>query len=108
MSDRMPVYRLAEEHDELRAAMRALAEKEIAPYAADVDEHERYPVEALEALNTSGFNAVHIPEEFGGQGADAIATDIVVEEVARVCASSSLIPGVNTLGTMNVILGASE
>ncbi|MGH3517883.1 MAG: acyl-CoA dehydrogenase family protein, partial [Haloechinothrix sp.] len=102
------MYQLAEEHDELRAAVRALAEKEIAPYAADVDEHERYPVEALEALNKSGFNAVHIPEEFGGQGADAIATDIVVEEVARVCASSSLIPGVNKLGTMNVILGAGE
>ncbi len=102
------LYQLAEEHDELRAAVRALAEKEIAPYAADVDEHERYPVEALEALNKSGFNAVHIPEEFGGQGADAIATDIVVEEVARVCASSSLIPGVNKLGTMNVILGAGE
>jgi alkylation response protein AidB-like acyl-CoA dehydrogenase len=105
VSDR---YQLAEEHDELRAAVRALAEKEIAPYAADVDENERYPVEALEALNKAGFNAVHIPDAYGGQGADAIAGDIVIEEVARVCASSSLIPAVNKLGTMNVILGGSE
>ncbi|MGH3434287.1 MAG: acyl-CoA dehydrogenase family protein, partial [Thermocrispum sp.] len=100
-------YQLAEEHEELRATVRALAEKEIAPHAAEVDEQERYPVEALEALNKAGFSAVHIPEAYGGQGADAIATDIVIEEVARVCASSSLIPAVNKLGTMNVILGGS-
>ena len=50
-------------------------------------------------LNATGFSAVHVPEEFGGQGADAVATCIVIEEVARVCASSSLIPGVNKLGT---------
>ncbi|MQA63171.1 MAG: acyl-CoA dehydrogenase, partial [Actinophytocola sp.] len=102
------LYQLAEEHHELRTAVRALAEKEIAPYASDVDENERYPVEALDALNKAGFNAVHIPESYGGQGADAIATDIVIEEIARVCASSSLIPAVNKLGTMNVILGGSE
>jgi alkylation response protein AidB-like acyl-CoA dehydrogenase len=101
------LYQLAEEHDELRAAVRALAEKEIAPYATEVDEQERYPTEALAALNKVGFNAPHIPEEYDGQGADAIASDIVVEEVARVCASSSLIPAVNKLGTMNVILGGS-
>src|SRR5690606_27566684 len=102
------LYRLAEEHEELRAAVRSLAEKEIAPYAADVDEQERYPTEARDALTKAGFAAVHIPEAYGGQGADAIATDIVIEEVARVCASSSLIPAVNKLGTMNIILGGSE
>src|SRR5690606_21388164 len=102
------LYRLADEHEELRAAVRALAEKEIAPHAADVDENERYPVEARDALTKAGFHAIHIPEAYGGQGADAIATNIVIEEVARVCASSSLIPAVNKLGTMNIILGGSE
>ncbi|ORX05574.1 acyl-CoA dehydrogenase [Mycolicibacillus trivialis] len=102
------VFRLPEEHDELRAAIRALAEKEIAPYAAEVDEQSRFPEEALAALNSSGFNAVHVPEEYGGQGADSVATCIVIEEVARVCASSSLIPAVNKLGTMGLILAGSE
>ncbi|MGH8940165.1 MAG: acyl-CoA dehydrogenase family protein, partial [Actinomycetes bacterium] len=102
------LYQLGEEHEALRESVRALAEKEIAPYAAEVDEQERYPVEALDALNRAGFNAPHIPEEFEGQGADAVAADIVVEEVARVCASSSLIPAVNKLGTMNLILGGSD
>ncbi|OBB59033.1 acyl-CoA dehydrogenase [Mycobacterium sp. 852013-51886_SCH5428379] len=102
------VFKLPEEHEELRGAIRALAEKEIAPHAADVDEQSRFPEEALQALNASGFNAVHIPEEFGGQGADSVAACIVIEEVARVDASASLIPAVNKLGTMGLILRGSD
>jgi alkylation response protein AidB-like acyl-CoA dehydrogenase len=102
------VFRLPEEHDELRAAIRALAEKEIEPYAPAVDEEARFPQEALDALNASGFNAVHVPEEYGGQGADSVAACIVIEEVARVDASASLIPAVNKLGTMGLILRGSD
>ncbi len=102
------VYQLPEEHEELRAAIRALCEKEIAPYAAAVDEEARFPQEALDALNASGFNAIHVPEEFGGQGADSVAACIVIEEVARVDASASLIPAVNKLGTMGLILRGSD
>ncbi|MFC6094423.1 acyl-CoA dehydrogenase [Saccharothrix lopnurensis] len=101
-------YQLAEEHEELRSAVRSLADKEVAPHAADVDERERFPSEALDALVKSGFAAVHIPEVYDGQGADSVATCIVIEEVARVCASSSLIPAVNKLGTMPILLAASE
>ncbi len=102
------LFQLDEVHDELRAAIRSLAEKEIAPQAKDVDEKSRFPEEALAALNSSGFNAVHVSEEFGGQGADSVATCIVIEEVARVCGSSSLIPAVNKLGTMGMILNGSD
>jgi alkylation response protein AidB-like acyl-CoA dehydrogenase len=102
------LFQLPEEHNELRAAIRTLAEKEIAPHAADVDENSRFPQEALQALNASGFNAVHVPEEYGGQGADSVAACIVIEEVARVDASASLIPAVNKLGTMGLILRGSE
>ncbi len=102
------VFKLPDEHNELRAVLRDLCEKEIAPHAADVDEKPRFPDEALKALNESGFSAVHIPEEYGGQGADSVATCIVIEEVARVCATSSLIPAVNKLGTMGLILAGSD
>ncbi|QUH06125.1 acyl-CoA dehydrogenase [Saccharopolyspora erythraea] len=108
MDPSFETYRLADEHEALREAVRALAEKEIAPFATEVDEQERYPREALDALVKSGFAAVHVPEEYGGQGADSVATCIVIEEVARVCASSSLIPAVNKLGTMPIILSGSE
>ncbi|NKY86412.1 acyl-CoA dehydrogenase [Nocardia veterana] len=102
------LFKLDDIHNELREAIRGLAEKEIAPYAKDVDGNARFPQEALDALNAAGFNAVHVPETYGGQGADSVATCIVIEEVARVCGSSSLIPAVNKLGTMGLILQGSE
>ena len=102
------LFQLPEEHLALRKAIRALALKEIEPHAADVDERSRFPEEALKALTTSGFNAIHVPEQYGGQGADSVAACIVIEEVARVDASASLIPAVNKLGTMGLILNGSE
>ncbi|WP_369253417.1 acyl-CoA dehydrogenase family protein [Geodermatophilus amargosae] len=102
------LYQLTEEHDAIRAAVRDLAEREIAPYAAEVDAEARFPVEAQKALTAAGFHATHVPEAYGGEGADAIATCIVIEEVARVDVSASLIPAVNKLGSMPVILSASE
>jgi alkylation response protein AidB-like acyl-CoA dehydrogenase len=102
------LYRPSEEHDMLRDAIRSLAEAKIAPYAAAVDEEARFPQEALEALVANDLHAVHVPEEYGGAGADALATVIVIEEVARACASSSLIPAVNKLGSLPVILSGSE
>jgi len=101
-------YRLTEEHEYVREAVRELAEGAIAPYAAEVDEQARFPQEALDALVKSGFAATHVPERYEGAGADSIATAIVIEEIARVCASSSLIPAVNKLGSMPVILAGSE
>ena len=102
------LFRTSEDHEELRAAVRAVAEGKIAPYAAEVDDKAMFPQAALEALVASDFHAPHIGEEYGGVGADALATCIVIEEVARVCASSSLIPAVNKLGTMPLILAASD
>ncbi|MEE1799174.1 acyl-CoA dehydrogenase [Streptomyces sp. NPDC101062] len=102
------LYRPSEEHDMLRETVRALSEAKIAPFAAAVDEEARFPQEALDALVASDLHAVHVPEEYGGAGADALATVIVIEEVARVCASSSLIPAVNKLGSLPVILSGSE
>ncbi|MGW3024964.1 acyl-CoA dehydrogenase [Streptomyces sp. NPDC001221] len=102
------LYRPSEEHDMLRDAIRSLAEAKIAPHAAAVDEEARFPQEALEALVANDLHAVHVPEEYGGAGADALATVIVIEEVARACVSSSLIPAVNKLGSLPVILSGSE
>jgi len=102
------LFKVSEEHDLLREAVRSLCEEKILPFAAEVDEQARFPQEALDALVSSDLAAVHVAEQYGGQGADALATCIVIEEVARVCASSSLIPAVNKLGSMPVILSGSE
>ncbi|GLX95539.1 acyl-CoA dehydrogenase family protein [Herbidospora sp. NBRC 101105] len=103
-----PLYAPAEEHDMLREAVRALAEEKIAPRAAAADENEEFPEDSYKDLVAADFHAVHVPEEYGGAGADALAAVIVIEEVARVCASSSLIPAVNKLGTVPLLLSASE
>ncbi|MCK9876414.1 acyl-CoA dehydrogenase family protein [Frankia sp. Ag45/Mut15] len=108
MNASFDLYQLPEEHIALREAVRGLADKEIAPYAADADEHERFTVEAYGALARAGFAAVHIDEAYGGQGADSVATCILIEEVARACAASSLIPAVNKLGSLPIILSGSE
>ena len=81
-----PAYVLPEEYEELRAAVRDVAEAKIAPHAADVDANSRFPQEAY----------------------DALAACIVVEEVARVDMSASLLPGVNKLGSLALILAGSE
>lgn len=51
---------------------------------------------------------VRIPESYGGEGGDALAVVIVLEEVARVCASSSLITAVNKLGAVPLLLSGSQ
>ena len=101
-------FQLSDEHQMLRAAVRAVCDDKIAPLAAEVDEKGEFPQDSYDALRKAGFHAVHVPEEYGGAGADALATCLVIEEVARVCASTSLIPAVNKLGTMPLLLSASE
>ena len=102
------LFALPEEHQALREAVRDLAAEKIAPRAAEIDETGEFPKDVYEALVAAGLQAIHIPEEYGGQGGDAIASCIVAEEVARVCGSSSLIPAVNKLGTTPLLVGGSE
>ena len=102
------LFDLPPEYKELRTSIRALAEKEIAPFAKSVDENHRFPIEAKSALVKNGLFAAHVPTEYGGDGADALATALIIEEIARVCGSSSLIPAVNKLGSLPLILGGNE
>jgi alkylation response protein AidB-like acyl-CoA dehydrogenase len=108
MSSDFPLYALSEEHQAIREAVRAVCDAKVAPFAADVDENARYPQEAHDALLAADFHAPHVPEQYGGAGADALATVIVIEEVARACVSSSLIPAVNKLGSLPVQISGSE
>jgi alkylation response protein AidB-like acyl-CoA dehydrogenase len=100
-------FALSEEHQALRAVVRELADEQIAPHAAEVDRTSSFPQDAYDAMVKADLHAVHIPVEYGGAGGDALASVIVIEEVARACASSSLIPGVNKLGTVPLLLSGS-
>lgn len=101
------LFELPAEYKDLRQSVRSLAEKEIAPFARAVDEEARFPKEAFAALQRAGLAAAHVPTEFGGEGADALGVVIIIEEVARACGSSSLIPAVNKLGSLPLMLSGS-
>jgi len=102
------LFQLPDEYISLRKSVRALAEEKIAPFARDVDENARFPEEAALALLANKLSAAHVPEEFGGEGADALAVVLIIEEIARVCGSSSLIPAVNKLGSLPLILAGNK
>ena len=76
----------SDDHEAIREAVRAVAQDKIAPYAAAVDEQAA----SRRRRTTPWWRATSSPptsrEEYGGVGADALATCIVIEEVARVCA----------------------
>ncbi|MFI5953034.1 acyl-CoA dehydrogenase family protein [Cryptosporangium sp. NPDC051539] len=101
------LFRLPEEHEALRAAVRDLVADKITPHAAAVDASSSFPREAYDALVAGEFHAAHVPAEYDGAGADALAVCLIIEEVARGCASSSLIPAVNKLGSLPLILAGS-
>ena len=107
-SSDQPMFAPSEEHRAIRGAVRAVCEAKVAPYAAEVDENAAFPQQAYDALVASDFAAPHVPEEYGGAGADALATAIVIEEVARACMSSSLVPAGNKLGSMPLLLDGTE
>ena len=108
MSDVADLYRPTEEHQAFRAAVREVCDAKVAPNAAETDELAEFPKASYEALVAAEIHAPHIPEEYGGIGADALATAIVIEEIARACASTSLIPAVNKLSSLPWLLVASE
>ena len=108
MNPTFDTYVLPEEHQLLRKTVRQVADDKIAPRAAEIDETGEFPWDVNKALVSADLHAVHVPEAYGGVGADAIASAIVIEEVARACCASSLIPAVNKLGTMGLILAGSE
>jgi alkylation response protein AidB-like acyl-CoA dehydrogenase len=102
------LYRPDEEHEAFRAAVRELCAAKVAPGAAAADELAQFPQASYDALRASDVHAPHIPEAYDGVGADALATVIVIEEVARACAATSLIPAVNKLATLPWILAGDE
>jgi alkylation response protein AidB-like acyl-CoA dehydrogenase len=101
-------FLLPEMHHEFRAAARSVAEDKLGPQAAAVDERGRFAQESYDVLVAAGLHAPGIPEEYGGDGVDAIASAIAIEEVARVCASSSTILTSNKLGVTPLLLFGTQ
>ncbi|MFM8303981.1 MAG: acyl-CoA dehydrogenase family protein [Actinomycetota bacterium] len=104
----MSTFVLSPEHVELRAALRRFAEEGIAPNAAAADATGEYPWASFAAYRDSGFIRLPYPEEYGGDGGDLIAYAILVEEVARVCGSSSLFVMIPRLAIEAILMFGNE
>jgi alkylation response protein AidB-like acyl-CoA dehydrogenase len=90
-------------YKEYRQTMRRFARERVAPFAAIVDREQRPPIEALTAGLELGLPGLPYPEKFGGQAGDMFAQCIVVEEIAKVCATSAL-----TVSTAWVMTGVVD
>ena len=99
---------LSDEQREFRRVIRQFAEDKIAPRAAEVDESAEYPWDSWEAIRSMDLPGLGFPEEYGGAGADHVTQAMMVEELARVCASTSLTVLISKLGMIPVMIWGSD
>ncbi len=96
------------DHDELRAMVRELASDRIVPRAAEIDEKAEFPWDLKDLLASQDLLGTCFAEEYGGTALDTLAQTILVEEIARADATTSLIPIVQKLGALPIILAGSS
>ena len=101
-------YRLSDEHLELRRIVRELAEEQIAPRAAEIDAKAEFPWDLKELLARQDLLGTAFPAAYGGTELDGVGQAILAEEIARVDATTSLIPIVQKLGSLPILLAGSD
>jgi alkylation response protein AidB-like acyl-CoA dehydrogenase len=87
------MFELTDDQRLLRSAIREFAEGEIAPGAAERDEHAQFPSELIPKLAEQGLLGIMVPEQYGGAGYDSLSAALVLEEIARVDAAVALLVG---------------
>jgi len=101
-------FRLSDDQRMLRDTVRRIAETEFASRAAEIDSTEEFPKKHFKILSESGLLGIQIPEEYGGAGAGMLSLILTVEEVARCCASTSVILTTQALASDPLLLGGTE
>lgn len=97
-------FTLSKEHQLARTLFKEFAEKEIKPYAQEIDEEERFPVEALEKMRKYKFMGIPYPKEYGGAGCDTLTYEMCIEEISKVCATTATMLSAHTsLGTWPIL-----
>jgi alkylation response protein AidB-like acyl-CoA dehydrogenase len=103
-----PLFALTESHREFRDTLRKFAEDRIAPHAAAADRDAVFPRKSFDACVELELPSLGIPVEYGGAGADMVTQAIMAEELARVCASTSLTMLISKLGMLPVMNWGTE
>src|SRR5256885_16198223 len=100
---------LSPEQEEIRKLVSEFAEREVKPRAEAIDQSGEFPRALVQKAGDLGLLGILVPEEYGGAGLDHISFAIFVEEVARFCASTSVILDVhNSVGTEPIVLFGNE
>ncbi len=89
-------FELSKEQQMAQELFRSFSVNEVKPLAHDIDEQERFPVETVEKFKKYGFLGIPFPKQYGGQGADNLSYIMAVEELAKVCGTSSVIVSAHT------------
>ena len=98
-------FRLSTEQQEIRDRAAEFADREVAPYAAELDREDRVPFETLEKLSEMGFMGLCVPEEYGGAGADFLSYALLIEEISRADAGVGVTLAVHTsAGTLPIVM----
>ena len=84
-------FHLTNEQQMLRKMYREFAENEVKPLAEEIDEEERFPMETVEKMAKLGMMGIPFPKEYGGAGGTNVAYALAVEELAKVCGTTSVI-----------------
>ncbi len=104
----MTAFQLTEDQRAFREALRRMADEKIAPRAAAYDENEEFPWESFNACVDMELPSLAMPTGYGGAGADLVTQAVMIEEVARACASTSVTLLISKLGMLPVINFGSE
>ena len=100
---------LSPEQETIRNLAREFAEREVKPRAEAIDHTGEFPKDLVQKAADLGLLGILVPEEYGGAGLDHISFAIFVEEVARFCASTSVILDVHaSVGTEPIVLFGSQ
>ena len=97
-------YGLTHEQLDLQSRARDLANKVIAPNAAEVDRNEQYPCDNVAALREAGFMGMTIPAEYGGAGLSFFDAALVIEEMAKVCGVTGRISVEANMGAISAVM----
>jgi isovaleryl-CoA dehydrogenase len=96
-------HALGQDIEMLRDAVRAFADREIAPHAADMDRSDRFPPDLWRKLGTLGVLGITAPEQFGGAGLGYLAHMVAMEEISRASAAVGLSYGAHSNLCVNQI-----
>ena len=97
-----------EEEAMMLAVVRELVQEKVAPRAAEIDETGEFPWDIKKLFAENDLMGVPIPSEYGGLGGTFVTYVKVVEEIAKACASSSLIVAVQELGMLPIMIAGDE